>query len=367
MKVPYIDIVGQHKELYPEIERSIRKVFRRGDFVSGEEVGLLEKKFAQYCGTKYAVALNSGTDALFLSMKALGIGRGDEVITCPNSFLASATSIIASGAKPVFCDVLEDQGMDPNKLEEAITKNTKAIMPVHLTGKVADMRQILKIAKKHNLYVIEDAAQAIGGEYRGRRAGSFGTMGCFSLHPLKTLNACGDGGMITTNDEKLDITLRQLRNIGLKNRDESDIWGYNSRLDTIQAAIVLTKFKYLDRWINRRRKNAAFYTKHLRGVVVCPGERGYERHSYHVYVIQTDRRDELKKYLATKDVDTKVHYPIPIHLQKVAKRLNYKRGDFPVAERQAEQILSLPIHQYLSQKQLTYVVKMIKLYCSRST
>lgn len=362
LKVPYIDLVGQHKTLRKEIEKAIGKVLDRADFILGKEVGELEDAFAKYCGTKYAVALNSGTDALFLALKGLGVGPGDEVITSPNSFLASATSIVALGATPVFVDVRGDQNMDPAKLEAVITPRTKAIMPVHLTGKIADMREIMKIAKKHKLFVIEDAAQAIGATYRGKNAGSFGDAGCFSVHPLKTLNACGDAGMMTTNNKKLAESVKQFRNIGLKNRTESDMWGYNSRLDTIQAAIILVKMKYVNKWVDARRSNADYYRKHLSDIVACPTEEKHEKHAYHVFAIQADRRDELQKYLLEKGVDTKIHYPTPIHLQVAAKGLGYKKGDFPEVEKQSNRILSLPIYQTLTRSQLEYVVKSIRSF-----
>ena len=359
VKVPYVDLKGQHKALKREILSVVAKAMDRCDFVLGEGVKDLEARFAKYCRTKFAVGLNSGTDALFLAMKAVGIGTGDEVITTPNSFLASATSIAATGAKTVFVDVGEDMNMDPSKLEARITSRTKAIMPVHLTGRAANMDPILEIARRKNLHVIEDAAQAIGTEYKGKRAGSLGTAGCFSLHPLKTLNACGDGGMLTTDDEKIYNLVMQLRNIGLKNRTESDIWGYNSRLDTLQAAFVSAKFPKLDRWIAQRRKNAEFYRKRLGSVVKCPSERADEKCAYHLFVIRTERRDELQEFLLKAGVETKIHYPIPIHLQKCAKDLGYKAGDFPEVERQSRQILSIPIYQSLTAAQLDHVAKSI--------
>lgn len=361
-KVPYIDLISQHKKLRPDLVKAFHAVLNHSNFILGDEVRALEKKIAAYCGTKYAVALNSGTDALFLSLKALGINEHHEVITTPNSFLASASTIVAVGARPIFCDVGSDQNMDPLKLESVITKKTKAIMPVHLTGKVADMRPILKIAGKYKLPVIEDAAQAFGAVYRNKRAGSFGTVGCFSLHPLKTLNACGDAGILTTNDQGVADTVNQLRNIGLQDRGRADLWGYNSRLDTLQAAFILAKFKYLDSWIAKRRKNAEYYRKYLSDLVRCPSEEDYEKPVYHLFVIQTDRRDELQSFLSKHGIDSKIHYPIPIHLQRAAKDLGYRRGDFPVAERQSQRILSLPVYQTLSRAQLKYVVSTIRRF-----
>ncbi|HEY4499887.1 MAG TPA: DegT/DnrJ/EryC1/StrS family aminotransferase [Candidatus Paceibacterota bacterium] len=357
MKVPYVNLKLPDSTLRKEIFKALTKVFEKGDFILGQEVQKLEKQFAEYCGTKYAVGVNSGTDALFLAMKALRIGRGHEVITTPNTFLATASAIIAVGAKPVFVDVREDMNINPDLIEEKITKKTKAIIPVHLAGKPADMKPIMAIAKKHNLYVIEDAAQSVGAEYRSKKIGSFGIVNCFSLHPLKTLNASGDGGLITTNDDSIYRHLLEIRNIGLKNRSESDYWGHNSRLDSLQAAIVNVKLKYLNQWIQQRRENAAYYQKHLSDIVFCPQENNQEKSAYHLFVIQTPERDKLQSYLIKNDIETKIHYPVPIHLQACSKELGYAKGDFPVAEKQSQTILSLPIHQALNRSQLDYVIE----------
>ena len=359
-KIPYINLKAQHAELKDELLSALGRVFKSADFVLGGEVDKFEKAIALYCGTKYAIGVNSGTDALFLVLKAYGIGPGDEVITAPNSFLASASVIAAVGAKPVFADIREDLNIDPAQIEKKISKKTKAIMPVHLTGKPADMRPINELAKEYNLKVIEDAAQAIGAEYNGNKTGSLGHAGCFSTHPLKTLNACGDGGFITTNDGNLFAALKQFRNLGLKNRDESDIWGYNSRLDTIQAAILNIKLKYLEKWINARRNNAFYYINELKGLVNIPEDKNYEKSVYHTFVIQVEKRDDLKKHLEEKGIGTKVHYPIPIHLQRAAISLGYKRGAFPICEKAAMMILSLPVYQGLKEQDLAYVVDKIK-------
>lgn len=358
--VPYLNLKEQHAGLKDELIDKISDVLDQADFILGREVANLEQSVARYCGTKYAVGVNSGTDALFLSLKAYGISAGDEVITAPNSFLATITVIVAAGAKPVFVDIRADLNINPDLIEASITSKTKAIIPVHLTGKPAEMDPIMKIAKKYGLKVIEDAAQAIGAEYRGTRVGSIGDAGCFSLHPLKTLNACGDGGIITTNDEQVFGALVQLRNLGLKNRNESEIWGYNSRLDSIQAAIVNVKLKYLDKWTEARRENAAFYIKNLNDLVMVPKESADEKSVYHTFVIQAEKRDELQEYLMENGVGTKIHYPIPIHLQKAAASLGYKKGDFPVCEKAAAMILSLPVYQGLTEKDLMYVVEKIR-------
>ena len=259
MKIPYVDISAQYCSIKYEILKEVEDVLASGQVILGEVVNNFEESFAALCHTKYAVGVANGTDALMLSMKALGIGEGDEVLTVPNSFIATASSIVLVGAQPVFVDVGDDFNIDPDKIERAITSKTKAIIPVHLTGRPADLNPILNIANKYGLSVIEDAAQAARAEYEKQRVGSFGATGCFSFHPLKNFNAFGDGGAITTNDIKLYQKLLKLRNHGLRNRDECEFWGYNSRLDAIQAAILNVKLKYLEKWVNRRRKIAFIY------------------------------------------------------------------------------------------------------------
>lgn len=360
--VPYLNLKKQHADLKEELMAAVSRVLESAEFVLGSEVEKFEKAIAGYCGAKYALGVNSGTDALFLVLKAYGIGPGDEVITAPNSFLASASVIAAVGAKPVFADIRQDLNIDPQEIAGKITKKTRAIIPVHLTGRPADMGPINELAKKYNLKVVEDAAQAIGAEYRGKKAGSLGDAGCFSLHPLKTLNACGDGGAITTNDERLYKILIQLHNIGLKNRDKSDIWGYNSRLDSIQASILNVKLQYLDQWTEARRKNAAYYIENLKAVVKVPQEERYERSVYHTFVIQAERRNELQEHLLKNGIESKIHYPIPIHLQRAASSLGHKKGDFPVCEKAAKMILSLPIHQGLNEGDLAHVLDKIKVF-----
>jgi len=358
--IPYVDLKRQHLPIRDEILAAVGRVISHGNFILGEEVEQFEAAMAAYCETKYAVGVNSGTDALFLCLKAYGVGPGDEVITVPNSFLATASAIIAVGATPVFVDAREDMNIDPELVEDKVTKRTKAIIPVHLTGRPADMDPIMRTAEAHHLRVIEDAAQAIGARYNGRRVGSLGHCGCFSLHPLKTLNACGDGGIITTDDEELRASLIQLRNIGLKNRNESDLWGYNSRLDTLQAAILLVKLKYLDIWIEQRRNNASYYRRYLEEMVEVPSEKNFEESVYHTFIIRTERRAELQNHLEKNGVGTRIHYPIPIHLQQAARSLGYKRGDFPACEKQAQTSLSLPVYQGLTREELGYVVDQIK-------
>lgn len=360
--VPFLNLQNQHAAMKPQLLEAIGRVLDQSDFILGKDVAEFEKRLAKYCGTRYAIGVNSGTDAIFLVLKAYGIGPGDEVITAPNSFLATASAIAATGATPVFVDIQEDMNIDPDVIEAKISPRTKVILPVHLTGRPAAMTPILALAKQHRLRVVEDAAQAIGAEYAGKRVGALGDAGCFSLHPLKTLNACGDGGAITTSDPQLYETLVQLRNIGLRNRNESSMWGFNSRLDSLQAAIVNVKFDYLDQWTEERRQNAAFYTEHLHHLVQVPREGSLERCVYHTYVIQTDRRDGLQAFLEGHGVETKVHYPIPIHLQVAARDLQYRLGDFPVCERVVSRMLSLPIYQGLTADDMAYVVEKIRAF-----
>ena len=361
-KVPYVNLAKQHAAIKGELLEAVSQVIDQGHFILGPFVEKCEKQFAHYCGVKYAVGINSGTDALALALMAYDIKGGDEVIIPPDSFLATASSVIFVGAKPIFADVNDDLNISPDKIEAAITSKTKAIIAVHLSGKPAKMDEIKQIAKRYELKVIEDAAQAVGTEYKGVKTGALSDIGCFSLHPLKTLNACGDAGVMTTNDQNVYEKLLQLRNIGLKNRNESEIWGINSRLDNLQGAVLSVKMNYLDSWIQKRRENALFYDQHLKGWLDLPKELSHERHSYHTYVVQTSDRDNLRDYLESKGIETKIHYPIPIHLQVCAKSLGAKRGDFPVSERLANEMLSLPIHQDLTPEELLFVVEQIKAF-----
>jgi dTDP-4-amino-4,6-dideoxygalactose transaminase len=365
MKVPYIDLPGQFEVLREEIMTAVERVFSRGDYVMGLEVEEFEKRFAALCGTPYAIGVGNGTDALVLVLKALGIGVGDEVITVPNSWISSVSCIALQGARPVFVDVGGDMNIDSSLIEAAITPRTKAIIPVHLTGRCADMDAILDLASRYDLHVIEDAAQAVGAQYKGRVSGSMGTVGCFSLHPLKNLNAMGDAGVIVTKDEQMAETLALLRNHGLRTRDDVCMWGLNSRLDTVQAAVLNCRMTILDEVTEQRRCNAERYRTGLAGVaewVLCPSDQKYERAVYHVFVIQCDRRDELQRFLADRKIEAPVHYPTPIHLKAVCSELDYKKGDFPETERQAQRILSLPVHHGLSDKQIDYVVDSITTF-----
>ncbi|MCK9611365.1 MAG: DegT/DnrJ/EryC1/StrS family aminotransferase [Bacteroidales bacterium] len=360
MKVPYINLSLQHQAIKNEILAEITKLLDNGQFIIGDALALFEKSFSLLCGVKYTLGVANGTDALCLSLKALGIGPGDEVITAPNSFLASASSIALAGATPVFADVRDDFTINPDEIVKAITKKTKAILPVHLTGRPAEMNAIMDIAKMYSLFVVEDCAQAVGATYYNKSVGSFGDTGCFSLHPLKNLSACGDGGLITTNSDTIYNYLKKARNHGLKSRDECEFWSLNSRLDNIQAAILNVKLKKLFEWIERRRHIASVYREKLQGLdMIIPQESTNMNAVYHTFIIQTKHRDQLKDYLLQKEIDTKIHYPIPIHLQESASYLGYKKGDFPVAEKQAETILSLPVFPELTDEQINYVCSSI--------
>jgi len=359
MHVPYLDLKQQFAEF--DKKEFLGRFFSECQFVLGSAVEEFETAFAAQCQTEFAIGVNSGTDALFLALKAQGIGPGDEVITAPNSFIATAGAIAASGAKPVFVDVGDDYNIDIERIELAITPRTKAIMPVHLTGNPANMGPILNIANRHSLCVIEDAAQSIGAEYSGKRTGSFG-MGCFSLHPLKNLNVCGDGGMITTSSEPLAHKLRQLRNHGLAHRNESLFFGYCSRLDTFHALIGLENLKQLDHHTAQRITNAQRYDQGLQELtpwVRIPKRSPEIKQVFHTYIIRVQDRENLIAYLAEKHIDTKIHYPVPIHLQPAGRQLGYGEGDFPECEQQCREILTLPVHQYLSQSQIDYTIDSI--------
>ncbi len=364
LRVPYVNFTKQFEDSKAETMAALEAVMQRGDFILGKEVTEFEEEFARLCGVKHAIGVANGTDSLIIALRELGVGPGDEVITCSNSWISSASSIALIGATPVFCDVAEDQNMDPKSLEKAITKKTKAIMPVHLTGRCARMPEILNIAKKHGIPVLEDAAQAVMAVSGGIKAGAGGEIGSFSLHPLKNLNAVGDAGILTTNNDETARKLKMWRNHGMRNREEIDFWGYNSRLDTVQAAILLPRLRSLPAVIEKRRELAKVYIEGLKDVVQTPVEKSDEFHTYHVFVIQCDQRDELQKKLLSEGIDTKIHYPIPIHLQRAAKDLDCKMGDLPVTERQMKRILSLPINQYLTTDQVSLVVEQIRKFYS---
>jgi dTDP-4-amino-4,6-dideoxygalactose transaminase len=355
--VPYVDLGQQHRPLKGELLAAVERVLDHGGFILGPEVEAFEEAFAALCGSRHAIGVDNGTSALMLTLRGLCIGPGDEVITAPNSFLASASAIALVGARPVFADVGDDYNLDPERLEAAITPRTRAIIPVHLTGRPAAMDPILDLAARHDLAVIEDAAQAVGARYRDRPVGSLGKVGCFSLHPLKNLSAAGDAGIITTDDDRLAAALRQARNHGLRDRDACDFWSPNCRLDALHAAMLRVKLEKLGEWTAARRRHAAFYREALRDVVQVPEELPHEHAVYHTFIIQAERRDALQRFLEGRGIATKVHYPIPIHRQKAAADLGYGPGSFPRAEAQAGRILSLPVYPELTVEQRQAVVE----------
>jgi dTDP-4-amino-4,6-dideoxygalactose transaminase len=366
MRVKYMDLPRQFED--GTIVARVVEEFKRCQFVLGPQVAEFERRFARVCGAAYALGLNSGTDALFLALRALGVRAGDEVITAPNSFVATAGAIVMAGATPVFVDVDAEYLMDPALLADAITPRTRAVIPVHLNGNPAAMSAIGVVAARRGLHVIEDCAQAVGAMVDGKVAGSIGAAGAFSLFPLKNVGVAGDGGMLTTSSAELADRVRLLRHHGLRNRDECETWGYNSRLDTIQAIVGDAVLDTLERLTEARIKNAAFYDAALADLapdVVVPPRRAGVRHVFHLYVVQVESRDRLRDFLEARGVETKIHYPIPIHLQKAAQGLGYKRGAFPVCEAQSERILSLPVHEYLTQGEEGYVVERIREFYGR--
>ncbi len=360
-QVPYINFSAQFAEEKADLMAIVERVFQRGELVGGSAIDVLEDALAKICGTRHAVALNSGTDALTLGMKALGLGPGDEIITPPNSFVASTAAIIAIGATPVFADVRDDQNIDPMAVEAALSPRTAAIMPVHLTGRAADMDPLQKIADRHGLAIVEDAAQSIGCKYKDRPSGSFGQIGCFSAHPLKNLNAAGDAGFLVTDDEAIARKVRLLGNHGLADRNTVVSWGTVSRMDVLQAEILFYRLHKLDQIILARRSNAECYRASLSAVpiYIAPCQDS-EFNTFHLFVVQTERRDELMACLGKQGIATGIHYPVPVHLQPAAAGLGYKKGSFPHCERQAEQILSLPVNQYLSAEDIDWVSRSIK-------
>jgi dTDP-4-amino-4,6-dideoxygalactose transaminase len=363
MKVDTFTLKRQYEQIKDELKAPIEKVMASGAFILGEEVGLFEKEFSAYCGVKYGIGVNSGTDALFLACLACGIAKGDEVITPTYTYIATSFGISIAGAKPVFVDMEEKTyNIDVSKIEKAITKKTKAILPVHLYGHPADMSAIAQIAKKHKLKVIEDCAQAHGALYKNKKVGSFGDAACFSFYPTKNLGAFGDGGMVLTDSEEIRDKALLLRDYGRKGRYENIIKGYNSRLDTLQAVILRVKFKHLDEWNEKRRKNAALYTKLFKEAkldAVLPYEAEYAKHVYHQYAIRIKNRKEIIEKLALKGINPLIHYPIPIHLQECYRELGYKKGDFPVAKKYCEEIMSLPMYPELTEEEIKYVVDAI--------
>jgi dTDP-4-amino-4,6-dideoxygalactose transaminase len=367
MKVPLVDLKAQYLSMKGEIDAAIASTLDTAQFILGPEVKALEKEVAAYVGTKYAVGVASCTDALALALLACGIGPGDEVITTPFTFVATSESISRCGALPVFVDIdPRTFNIDSMKIERKITKKTKAILPVHLYGHSAEMEGIFKLAKKYNFKVIEDCAQSLGTEFKGKKTGSLGDAGCFSFFPSKMLGAYGDGGMLATNDQKIAETTETLRNHGGKDKYFVVMHGFNSRLDSLQAAILRAKFKHLNQWIEKRRKHAEDLSRLLRGTpgISIPGSLDYNYHCFNYYTIRVanGERDYLQKYLNEQGVGNTVYYPFPLHLQDVYKFLGHKAGDFPEAERAAAEVISLPMYAELELAQIEFVAGQIKQY-----
>ena len=369
--IPLLDLKAQYAKIQPEIEREVHRVLESQWFIMGPDVARLESEIAAYCGAKYGIGCASGSDAILLALKALGVGPGDEVLTVPYSFFATAGYIVHTGAQPVFVDVEPDTfNMDVSQVRAVLDRHpkVKAIMPVHLFGACADMDPLLEIARERGLAVVEDAAQSIGASYKGRRAGSIGVVNCFSFYPGKNLGAYGDAGIMTTDDEEINARLRSLRNHGGVTRYVHDSVGWNSRLDALQAAVLSVKLRYLDEWTEARRSNAAMYTRMFaeRGnPVATPVIADYAtRHVMNQFVIRCERRDELRLYLADRGIGSEVYYPIPLHLQTCFAYLGCGPGSFPVSERLAKETLALPVHPDLAEEDVERVVRVVSdFYC----
>jgi len=344
--IPFLDLRAQYHSIKSEIDESVLSVLESTQYVLGEQVAGFEKEFAAYCGAAHGVAVNTGTSALHLAFLAAGIGPDDEVITVPFTFVATVAAIRYTGARPVFVDIdPKSYTMDAERLERAITPRTRAIVPVHLYGQPADMSPILEIARRRNVLVIEDAAQAHGAEYRGRRTGGIGDLGCFSFYPGKNLGAYGEGGMVVTNNPDFARRIRMQRDWGAEKKYEHVMEGFNYRMEALQGAILRVKLRHLDRWTDQRRAHAASYCEELSRIGIEPPlEVCYARHVYHVYAIETLHREQLQKHLAASQIQTGIHYPYPVHLTPAHADLGYKHGDFPVAEQAASRVLSLPIY-----------------------
>ena len=368
LQFPFLDLRAQYHQIKPEIEAAVARVFESQYFILSPEVQTFEQQIASYCGVKHAIGCGSGTDAIMLALMALDIGPGDEIITVPFTFVATAGPITLLGAKPVFVDIDPVTfNIDPAKIEAAITPRTKAVIPVDLFGLLAPLDEIQRITAQHGLALIEDAAQAIGAAHNGNKAGSFGTMGCFSFFPTKNLGAAGDGGMITTNDDALAAKLREIRVHGSPRRYEYDLQGVNSRLDALQAAVLSVKLKYLDSWAEDRRRNADRYNQlfaehNLTDRVQLPKQPAMYCHVYNQYTIRVSERDRLRAYLTDRGLPTEIYYPYPLHLQRAFAALGHKEGDFPESERAAREVLSLPSYSELPREHQRLLVERIAAF-----
>ena len=379
MNVPFLDLKAQYKQIEHEVLPMVTEAMTNGAFIGGPQVLGFEKEFAEFCESKYCAGLNSGTDALRFALMAVGVGPGDEVITVPNTFIATTEAISQAGATPVFVDIdKRTYNMDPQKLEACLNQRyahgamrsagrPKAVIPVHLYGQPADMDLILDIAQTHNIKVIEDACQAHGALYKDRKVGSFGSVGCFSFYPGKNLGAYGEGGAIVTQDEEIVGKIRMIRDHGQAKKYFHDIEGYNGRLDAIQAGVLRIKLRRLSDWNQSRRENAAYYNELLSKVdgVTLPVEADFASSVYHLYVILVDDRDGLQQFLSDKGIGTGLHYPLPLHLQKAYGHLGYEDGSFPVTESVAKKLISLPMFPELTREQIEYVAESIKEFINR--
>jgi dTDP-4-amino-4,6-dideoxygalactose transaminase len=364
MKIPLVDLKINYLSIKPEIDQAIQHILDTTQFINGAPVENFEKELAEFCNCKHVIGVSSGSSALFLALKAYGIKEGDEVITVPNSFIATTEAIVQCGATPVFVDVKEDTMlMDPAKIEPAITEKTKAILPVHLYGQICAMDEIIEIAKKHNLFILEDAAQAIDAEYKGRKLPIHETV-TFSFFPAKNLGCFGDGGAIGTNNEKVAMMVSKLKDHGRISKYESDVIGYGERLDALQAAVLSVKLKYLKSYSERRKNNANKYNKLLKTIpeITLPTKKEYSKHVYYMYEIKVvaKDRDNIIKKLKERKIFTGVHYPLPLHLQPALEYLGYKEGSFPIAEKSAKEIISIPMFPELTDEQINYVVDNLK-------
>jgi len=360
MRVDFVDLMREYQQIGDDLTAAFQRVMAKGVFILGEELEAFEEEFARYLGVKHAVGVGSGSEALYLALKALGIGKGDEVITVSHTFISTADAVLRNCAKPVFVDIEEKTYcMDPEKIEERITENTKAIIPVHLYGHPADMDRILALAKKHGLFVVEDACQAHGAEYRGVRVGALGDVGCFSFYPTKNLGGYGDGGMVVTHSDEVAKKITCLRNYGRIKKDISEYLGVNSRLDEMQAAFLRVKLSHLDKWNEMRRRAAKLYDETLVGTdLVLPLEAEYARHVYHLYVVRSRRRDQLRERLEQEGIKSGIHYPVPIHLQPIYQKL-VEGNSLSVTEKVCQEILSLPIYAAIEERTIKAVVSAI--------
>jgi len=359
--IPIVDLKKEYAKIKTEVNEAIQRVLDKQWFILGEEAEKFEQEFANYIGARYAIGVNSGSDALYLAVKSLGIGKGDEVITVSHTFISTVDAITRNEAKPVFVDIdPETYTIDVKQIKDKITDRTKAIIPVHLYGHPADMDPIVQIAKKYKLFIIEDACQAHGAEYKGKKVGGIGDIGCFSFYPSKNLGAYGNGGMIVTNSEELAKRLSMLRNYGQSKKYYYDFMGINSRLDEIQAAVLRIKLKHLDEWNEKRRNIAKLYGKLLKGSsIILPIEKDYAKHVYHLYVIRSKNRDELQQYLLENGIQTQIHYPLPVHKQKAYLDLGF-RAHLPATEKVCGEILSLPMYPWLNQEEVEKISRKIK-------